>query len=170
MSNFIALVYATLKQEGIDTNNMDTDEAVAKFKELQKKDGGKEGENEGTPAEQKKVAEITKKSYKIPDYIKDMHKRNFKGYDVEEINIEDAIEQNGLLKDNSVLNRRYQVWGEDYKDYKINLNKLDYEWSNPIRFTLRNDGKLGLEDGAHRLIALKNAGYDKVEALVRKEK
>ena len=44
MSNFIALVYATLKQEGIDTNNMDTDEAVAKFKELQKKDGGKEGE------------------------------------------------------------------------------------------------------------------------------
>lgn len=35
MANFIALVYATLKEKGIDTSKMSTDEAVSKFKELQ---------------------------------------------------------------------------------------------------------------------------------------
>ena len=50
MANFIALVYATLKNEGIDTSGMSTDEAVAKFKELQKNSGGG-----GTPAENKKL-------------------------------------------------------------------------------------------------------------------
>lgn len=55
MANFIGMVFATLKEEGIDTKGMSTDEAVAKFKELQKSSGGKEGETEGTPAEQRKV-------------------------------------------------------------------------------------------------------------------
>lgn len=48
MANFIALVYATLKNEGIDTSNMSQDEAVKKFNELK----GKNGE---TPAEKKKM-------------------------------------------------------------------------------------------------------------------
>lgn len=61
MANFIGMVFATLKEEGIDTKGMSTDDAVAKFKELQKSSGGKEGETEGTPAEQRKVAEMTKK-------------------------------------------------------------------------------------------------------------
>lgn len=58
MANFIGLVYATLKKEGIDTKGMDTDEAVAKYNELQKKSGGKVGEKEGTPAEQRKLGKI----------------------------------------------------------------------------------------------------------------
>lgn len=56
MANFIGLVYATLKNEGVDTSGMSTDEAVAKFKELQKKSGGDTGK-EGTPAEQRKLKE-----------------------------------------------------------------------------------------------------------------
>ena len=44
MANFIGLVYATLKNEGIDTKDMSTDEAVKKYNELQKKAGGKAGE------------------------------------------------------------------------------------------------------------------------------
>lgn len=56
MANFIGLVYATLKNEGVDTSGMSTDEAVAKFKELQKKSGGDTGK-EGTPAEQRKLEE-----------------------------------------------------------------------------------------------------------------
>ena len=55
MANFIGLVYATLKNEGIDTKGMPTDEAVAKYNELQKKSGGKSGEKEPTPAEKKKL-------------------------------------------------------------------------------------------------------------------
>lgn len=57
MSNFIGLVYATLKNEGIDTSGMDTDEAIKKYNELQEKTGGKSGEKEGTPAENRKLEE-----------------------------------------------------------------------------------------------------------------
>ena len=57
MANFIGLVYATLKNEGIDTKDMSTDEAVKKYNELQKKAGGKAGEKEGTPAEQRRLQE-----------------------------------------------------------------------------------------------------------------
>ena len=56
MANFIGLVYATLKNEGIDTKGMDTDTAVAKYNELQKKSGGKEGADQPTPAENRKFA------------------------------------------------------------------------------------------------------------------
>lgn len=55
MSNFIGLVFATLKNEGVDTKGMSTDEAVKKYNELQQKSGGKSGEKEGTPAENRKM-------------------------------------------------------------------------------------------------------------------
>lgn len=43
MANFIGLVYATLKEEGIDTNKLSTNQAVEKFKELQEKKGNTSG-------------------------------------------------------------------------------------------------------------------------------
>ena len=36
MASFIALVYATLKEKGIDIKGMDNDQAIAKFNELRK--------------------------------------------------------------------------------------------------------------------------------------
>lgn len=57
MANFIGMVYATLKNEGIDTKGMSTDEAVDKFKELQKSQGKSGKESEPTPAESRKLAE-----------------------------------------------------------------------------------------------------------------
>lgn len=62
MANFIGLVYATLKNEGIDIKDMNTDEAVAKYNELQEKTGGKSGEKEATPAENRRLEQknITK--------------------------------------------------------------------------------------------------------------
>lgn len=68
MANFIGLVYATLKKEGIDTSKMSTDEAVAKYNELQKKSGGKVGEKEGTPAEQEKIAHMEQQNNKDKQY------------------------------------------------------------------------------------------------------
>lgn len=38
MSNFIRLVYATLKNKGINTNGLSTEEAINKFKEIKSKD------------------------------------------------------------------------------------------------------------------------------------
>lgn len=55
MSNFIGMVFATLKNEGIDTKGMSTDEAVKKYNELQKKTGGKAGADQPTPAENRRV-------------------------------------------------------------------------------------------------------------------
>lgn len=55
MSNFIGLVFATLKNEGIDTSGMSTDEAIKKYNELQEKSGGKSGEKEPTPAENRRM-------------------------------------------------------------------------------------------------------------------
>lgn len=49
MANFLGLVYATLKNEGIDTSNMSQDEAVKKFNELK-------GKNGGTPAEERELS------------------------------------------------------------------------------------------------------------------
>lgn len=70
MANFIGLVYATLKNEGVDTSGMSTDEAVAKYNELQRKSGGKAGEKEGTPAENRR---INKSEYsQIDDYGQDV--------------------------------------------------------------------------------------------------
>ena len=61
MANFIALVYATLKEEGIDTKGMSTDEAVAKFKEL------KGGESENPDDVKKKLnGEKVEKSKQEP--------------------------------------------------------------------------------------------------------
>ena len=55
MANFIAMVYATLKADGVDTKGMSTDQAVAEFNKRHGSDGsGKKTEN--TPAEKEKVA------------------------------------------------------------------------------------------------------------------
>lgn len=48
MANFIGLVFATLKNEGVDTKGMSTDEAIKKYNELK-------GDKGGTPAEQRKM-------------------------------------------------------------------------------------------------------------------
>lgn len=50
MANFIGLVFATLKNEGIDTKGMSTEEAVDKYNEIK-------GDKDGTPAEERKMKE-----------------------------------------------------------------------------------------------------------------
>lgn len=69
MANFIGLVYATLKKEGIDTSNMSTDEAVKKFKELQGS-----GEKE-SPEDVKKKLNGEKKEGKEEQKPEDVKKK-----------------------------------------------------------------------------------------------
>ena len=92
MGNFIGLVYATLKNEGIDTKDMSTDEAVAKFKELQKKSGGETGK-EGTPAEQRKLQE------------KGIEKGK-RAYEDDSVNWESGR----YTGDNARYNKLYNIW------------------------------------------------------------
>lgn len=71
MANFIGLVYATLKENGIDTKGMSTDEAVAKFKELQGE--GKEEPKKDMPEDVKKKLGEKKEEKKEeePSEVKD---------------------------------------------------------------------------------------------------
>lgn len=91
MANFIAMVYATLKNEGIDTKGLSADEAVEKFKELQKKTGGKEGHKEPTPAENRKLAadggdakeKVEQSAKDVASGKKDTDAGTYKGYAIE---------------------------------------------------------------------------------------
>lgn len=76
MSNFIGLVYATLKNEGIDTKGLSNDEAVKKFNELQ----GKETTNQkeiSTPAEKRRLKQmgITNESDELREKIQNLESK-----------------------------------------------------------------------------------------------
>lgn len=62
MSNFIGMVFATLKKEGIDTSKMDTSEAIAKYNEIQGSGGGSSAKGEETPKTEQKTAETGKET------------------------------------------------------------------------------------------------------------
>lgn len=142
MANFIKLVYATLKSEGIDTKDMDTDEAVEKFKELQEKSGGKVGENKGTPAEQKRLRELgveSKEEYnlkqnavlKLVDTLKKVKKVKIKelhNYIKSlnpvklQINNDEIIAQfDKFTADKNI----YGIGNSDIEGYRYKLNNVD---------------------------------------------
>lgn len=71
MSNFIGMVFATLKKEGIDTSKMDTSEAIAKYNELKGGEGDSNAKGEGNPKQEEKTAETGKETAKKTDAEKD---------------------------------------------------------------------------------------------------
>lgn len=101
MANFIALVYATLKNEGVDTTGMSTDEAVAKFKELQKNSGGS-----GTPAENRKMQDSGVKTEEVKEPTKTKYSQeeteNYKPSEfkkmVSEYEVKSDVEKNTIDK------------------------------------------------------------------------
>lgn len=99
MGNFMGLVFATLKNEGIDTKGMSNDEAVKKFNELK-------GEGEGTPAEQEKLKDIENKKYKNIEYI-----NNFSKYGDVGVNI-DKLEDKELETFNSTIDGYFSKYKE----------------------------------------------------------
>ena len=107
---------------------------------------------------------LLESTYLIPESTKWLLQRSFKPYHFEVVELDDIV--NNLTKDNSVLNRRAHIWGNSYDKFKISTFKLDLTANDPIRLE-KIDGKYRVLDGSHRLIALKNAGYDKAEVLVR---
>ena len=113
MANFIALVYATLKNEGIDTKGMSQDEAVKKFNELQESSGGKKGKDGGTPAENRRLKKtITKHGSKWEE--------NAKG------EIESVTTKNGrTIKIGDKL-YEYKITGFDPSTNSVEVDGSDY--------------------------------------------
>lgn len=102
---------------------------------------------------------------KLSDEQKEKYGKFYKEYKPKIIDIEKAIQDNKILEDNSTLNTRQHHWGSEYKDY--NIDPDEYKKASPIMVTERN-GKLLVEDGRHRLVALKNGHFKNVEVLYRK--
>lgn len=148
MANFIGLVYATLKNEGVDTSGMSTDEAVAKFKELQKKSGGESGEKGATPAEQRKLKQKgvvkddksinNEKSYnKVIDFVDnkdidwDLAEKN------EKINAKNSKNPNRTNRygDNLLSDEAFNIGveaGKSYLDYMTQYNDLSKLKTNNV--------------------------------------
>lgn len=116
------MVFATLKNEGIDTSGMSTDEAVNKYNELQKKTGGKAGADQPTPAENRRVGadktelsnrtignkETKAKVEKTPEF-----KRNINFEDNQEIDW-DLAEKNEKTNGSRAKNpNRHDKWGNE---------------------------------------------------------
>lgn len=83
------------------------------------------------------------------------------------MSIDRLIKDNGILEDDTTLNTRKTQWGDNYNNYKLDEEKYKNEKLYPITITERN-GKFEIEDGRHRAVALRNAGYKNVEVLHRK--
>lgn len=66
MANFIGLVYGTLKSKGIDTSKMSTEEAIAKFNEINKEEGSSNIKNKETKDAHKNNYEQTSKEITQP--------------------------------------------------------------------------------------------------------
>lgn len=118
MSNFIGMVFATLKKEGIDTSKMDTSEAIAKYNEIKGSDGG--GSNtkgEETPKQEEKTAETGKETVKKTDAEKDSV-TNEKDSTVETVAKKEAVENagNNQLKDVESMTR-IELAKELYQSY-----------------------------------------------------
>ena len=170
MANFIGLVYATLKNEGIDTKDMSTDEAVKKYNELQKKAGGKAGEKEGTPAEQKRLKQVstakptkTETTTNNKEFEKDISLENNMDIDW------DVAEKNEKINGKNAKNpNRHDKYGNPLlsdEAFNIGLEAgkayLDYQekYGSDINKLKRSNQFLG---GISSIIgnAITNNGYD----------
>lgn len=117
MSNFIGMVFATLKKEGIDTSKMDTSEAIAKYNEIKGGDGGSNEKGEETPKQEEKTAETGKETAKKTDAEKDSVTTE-KDSAVETVAKKEAVENasNNQLKDVESMTR-IELAKELYQSY-----------------------------------------------------
>lgn len=124
MANFIGLVYATLKEKGIDTSKLSTDEAVKKFKELNESPENIKRKLNGQPPKQeeefdteiifnKNQTGITPQIYKTTKEVK----KFFKDEDVK--NILRVGTKNNRLKEKKIL-EKYQKGIANKDNFFIN--------------------------------------------------
>lgn len=130
MSNFIGMVFATLKKEGIDTSKMDTSEAIAKYNEIQGNGGGSSAKGEETPKAEKKTETkgkdtATKESNKQDPEIEKLSSETGLGY-----------------KDAERMYKEIQEEDEAYKNFlnnKTEENRDDkYTTGNPDNVSMQS--------------------------------
>jgi hypothetical protein len=114
MGNFMGLVFATLKNEGIDTKGMSNDEAVKKFDELK-------GKNGGTPAEEREL-----KKRGITSINKNSNNKELSKKQAEFFNESKAVDNDGNLQ---------VVWHGTDKQFDVFTSTNSQEGNDAIWFS-----------------------------------
>lgn len=108
--------------------------------------------------EASKIFYLPKKQREFIDdnsYFKD---RNAK---LEVVPIDTLIDDNDLDNKDTLSNHQ-ALWGSNPEEYKYDSSKDSSAWEIPNATRLKN-GKLSINDGRHRIRALKNDGYTHIE-------
>ena len=143
MSNFIGMVFATLKKEGIDTSKMDTSEAIAKYNEIQGSGGGSSAKGEGTPKTEQKTAETGKETAEKGTTEKDSADATVSKKETVEKDNKTSIPKEHQAKVNYLKDKINNSWYANAKmDYGVNGSVKDISVSgNTMKITVEEDGK-----------------------------
>ena len=104
----------------------------------------------------------------IPDTYKPsverMVSRSNGKYRIVTLPLKTLIDDNNLLNNKSMIDRRANIWGSDpttyhYKDWKS-------DWINEPIKVIKVGDKYKIADGHHRVMALYNDGYEEAEVLL----
>ena len=142
MSNFIGMVFATLKKEGIDTSKMDTSEAIAKYNEIQGGSGGSSAKGEETPKTEQKTAGTGKETAEKGTTEKDSADATVSKKETVEGN-KTSIPKEHQAKVNYLKDKINNSWYANAKmDYGVNGSVKDISVSgNTMKITVEEDGK-----------------------------
>lgn len=190
MGNFIGMVYSQLKEAGVDTSDMDTNQAIDKWNAMQEKEG-KFGSDKPTDAESKRMKEMGIEDDKIKDENnlddKELRNRNentnninfkvnredIKGSDSVSSLIEKQVKQqypNAKFHRDNFMRDIYTINGEEYKiGENANFGNLYLEKVNTEKKNDNLDNNEYKNYKSEKEQTLKNEGYD-VENMSDKEK
>ena len=140
MSNFIGMVFATLKKEGIDTSKMDTSEAIAKYNEIQGSGGGSSAKGEETPKTEQKTAETGKETAEKGTAEKDSADATVSKKETVEKDNKTSIPKEHQAKVNYLKDKINNSW---YANAKMDYGVKDISVSgNTMKITVEEDGKI----------------------------
>ena len=142
MSNFIGMVFATLKKEGIDTSKMNTSEAIAKYNEIQGGSGGSSAKGEETPKTEQKTAGTGKETAEKGTTEKDSADATVSKKETVEGNKTSSPKEH-QAKVNYLKDKINNSWYANAKmDYGVNGSVKDISVSgNTMKITVEEDGK-----------------------------
>lgn len=126
MSNFIGMVFATLKKEGIDTSKMDTSEAIAKYNEIQGSGGGSSTKGEETPkTEQKTATKATdKKNLAVDEGTTEKDSADAT------VSKKETVEETGVISQDKQRDDRYTTGNPDNISKQSNIANIGNDLQN----------------------------------------
>jgi len=134
-------------------------------------DGGEELKSvDETLAEDDKKKDTFKLPEKIKNEFLDFYNK-YHNYEFKKVPIEKLIEDNDLLNDEDLESYHTKNWnGAKAKDFHIDNDKINKITISEIPYaTERENGKIILGDGRHRIRALYNDGFKYIELPIDKQ-